>query len=101
MPNLKRENSGNQKLESGELHPKSRTHDTAEGLLPAGYVCRVWKEPRRPCRARGSSRGGAGGGGRAALVSTAHRLSERGGAGRERRTEGHEGLGTETSNARF
>lgn len=72
-----------------------------EGLLSAGYVCRVWKEPRRPCRARGSSRGGAGDGGRAAQVSTAHRLSERGGAGRERQTAGHEGLGTETSNVRF
>lgn len=63
----------------------------AEGLLPAGYACRVWTEPRpllpvgpQP-RGRWGWRPGSTGGHSAQAVRAA-------GAGRERRTAGREGL---------
>ena len=64
--------------ESGELHPKSRTHGRRPRVcsLPAMFAgCgRSQGDPAGPGE---SSRGGAGGSRQAEQVSTAHRLSER------------------------
>lgn len=43
----------------------------AEGLLPAGYACRVWTEPRRPCRPGAAAAGALG------VAAGQHRRAQR------------------------